>query len=203
MLALLEEYQESETRAAGKLDGDNGGRLTTLGDDVPLFMMTGRLDPRQKGFDIFARAIREFLGTQHRDARFLIATDPGDAPESYLDDLFSLGDEFPGRVLICAFRMQRAYMECQAGATFSVWPSLYEPFGGVSEFFLKGTPAVARRTGGLRQQVFDVDGSSPGTGITYNTRNAESRGEWNAIMDATSPPADRGADSGDRVVSEF
>jgi glycogen synthase len=187
MLTLLEEYQESETRAAGRLDGDSGGRLTTLSGDVPFFMMTGRLDPRQKGFDIFARAIREFLGTQKRDGRFLIATDPGDAPASFLEDLLSLGDEFPGRVLICAFRMQRAYVECQAGATFSVWPSLYEPFGGVSEFFLKGTPAVARTTGGLRQQVFDISGSPHGTGITYNTRGAETRGEWKAIMDAASP----------------
>ena len=187
MLTLLEEYQESESRAAGKLAGDSGGRLTTLPGDVPFFMMTGRLDPRQKGFDIFASAIREFLGTQKLGGRFLIATDPGDAPASFLEDLLSLGQEFPGKVLICAFRMQRAYLECQAGATFSVWPSLYEPFGGVSEYFLKGTPAVARRTGGLRQQVFDISGSPHGTGITYNTRSAETRSEWNAIMDAASP----------------
>lgn len=187
MLTLLEGYQESESRATGRLVGADGGRLTTLPGDVPFFMMTGRLDQRQKGFDILARAIREFLGPRQHDGRFLIATDPGDAPQSYLEDLDLLAGEFPGRVLVCAFRMQSAYIECQAGATFSVWPSLYEPFGGVSEFFLKGTPAIARRTGGLRQQVFDVDGSGSGTGITYDTPGAESRHEWQAIMDAAAP----------------
>ncbi|MFP6762427.1 MAG: glycogen/starch synthase, partial [Planctomycetaceae bacterium] len=187
MLRLLEEYQQEEQRVTGWLEGADGGRLTSLPDTVPFFMMAGRLDPRQKGFDIFVRAIREFLGPQQHDGRFLLATEPGDAPPAYVDDLLGLGEEFPGRVLICAFRMQRGYFECQAGATFSVWPSFYEPFGGVSEFFLKGTPAVARQTGGLRQQVFDVRLSDRGTGITYDLPGAGSRAEWQAIMDAGSP----------------
>lgn len=189
MLALLEEYQASESRAVGQLAGTDGGPLTTLHGDVPFFMMAGRLDQRQKGFDVFARAIREFLGPRGFDGRFLIATDPGDAPASYLEDLYQLAGEFPGRVLICAFRMQKAYLECQAGATFSVWPSLYEPFGGVSEFFLKGTPAVARRTGGLRQQVFETD-AEDNTGITYDTPGSFNREQWAVVMDAPSP-ADR------------
>lgn len=192
MLSLLEEYQENESRAAGRLAGADGGPLTSLPDHVPFFMMAGRLDQRQKGFDILAQAIREFLGPRQQDGRFLIATDPGDAPESFLEDLYQLAEEFPGRVLVCAFRMQKAYLECQAGATFSVWPSLYEPFGGVSEFFLKGTPAVARRTGGLRQQVFE-SASGESTGVTYDTPGSRNREQWEAVMDAPSP-SDRQAE---------
>nr|MBC8289696.1 hypothetical protein [Planctomycetota bacterium] len=186
MLALLEEYQETESRAVGRLAGADGGPLTLLPDHVPFFMMAGRLDQRQKGFDVFAQSIREFLGPRQHDGRFLIATDPGGAPASFLEDLYQLAEEFPGRVLVCAFRMQKAYLECQAGATFSVWPSLYEPFGGVSEFFLKGTPAVARRTGGLRQQVFETD-TAENTGITYDTPGSQNREQWEAVMDAPSP----------------
>ena len=186
MLSLLEEYQESESRAVGRLTGADGGPLSSLPGHVPFFMMAGRLDQRQKGFDVLAQAIREFLGPRQQDGRFLIATDPGDAPASFLEDLYQLAEEFPGRVLVCAFRMQKAYLECQAGATFSVWPSLYEPFGGVSEFFLKGTPAIARRTGGLRQQVFESAGDES-TGVTYDTPGSPNREQWEAVMDAPSP----------------
>ena len=186
LLSLLEEYQENESRAVGRLAGADGGPLSSLPDHVPFFMMAGRLDQRQKGFDILAQAIREFLGPRQQDGRFLIATDPGDAPASFLEDLCQLAEEFPGRVLVCAFRMQKAYLECQAGATFSVWPSLYEPFGGVSEFFLKGTPAVARLTGGLRQQVFESAGDE-NTGVTYDTPGSHNREQWEAVMGAPSP----------------
>lgn len=67
-----------------------------------------------------------------------IAVDPGGAPAAYLEDILSLGTEFPGRVLVCAFRVTAIYLQAQAGSTYSVWRSLYEPFGGVTEFYLQG-----------------------------------------------------------------
>jgi glycogen synthase len=54
--------------------------------------MAGRLDQRQKGFDVLSQAIREYLGPRQQDGRFLIATDPGDAPASFLEDLYQLAE---------------------------------------------------------------------------------------------------------------
>ena len=48
-------------------------------------------------------------------------------------------------------------MEAQAGATFAVMPSFYEPFGAATEAYLAGTPVIARATGGLTGQVVDHD----------------------------------------------
>ena len=72
MLSVLAKYKDD--RIAGRLEGEMGRPITELPDDVPLFVMTGRLDPRQKGFDVLAHAIREYFRTG-RDARFLLAAD--------------------------------------------------------------------------------------------------------------------------------
>jgi glycogen synthase len=59
-------------------------------------------------------------------------------------------------------------MDLIRGVTWSVWPSLYEPFGGVTEPYVLLTPVIARATGGLVQQVMDF-GIAPedATGILY------------------------------------
>jgi glycogen synthase len=65
-----------------------------------------------------------------------------------------------------------------------VWPSIYEPFGGVSEYTLVGTPCVARQTGGLVQQVFDIAADpEKGNGIAYATPSF-SGDDWRAFLDA-------------------
>lgn len=187
MLNALANYKDA--RISGRLEGRLGQSIKSLPDDVPFFVMTGRLDPRQKGFDVLAQAIRRYFRSG-RDARFLLAADAGDTPEAYRKGLQQIADMFLGRVIVCAFRMTQGFIESQAGCTYSVWPSFYEPFGGVSEFFLKGSPAIARSTGGLRQQVFDIDKSEDGTGLIYETKGCETRADWQAIMDAPTP-ADR------------
>jgi glycogen synthase len=187
MLRVLAEYRDE--RIAGRLEGEMGQPITQLPDDVPFFVMTGRLDTRQKGFDVLANAIRAYFRSG-RDARFLLAADASDAPQAYLRGLEQVADMFFGKVMVCAFRMTKAFVESQAGCTYSVWPSFYEPFGGVSEFFVKGSPAIARSTGGLRQQVFDIDKSKAGTGLIYDTIKCKTRAEWQAIMNARTP-ADR------------
>ena len=47
----------------------------------------------------------------------------------------------------------KGYFELQSGSTFGVMPSIYEPFGSAIEFLTRGTPVVARKTGGLVNQV--------------------------------------------------
>jgi glycogen synthase len=200
MLSVLGGYNDQ--RIMGRLEGQLGESVESLADDIPFFVMTGRLDPRQKGFDILTHAIRAYFRSG-RDARFLLAADPGDAPPAFLYGLQQVASMFLGKVMVCAFRMTQAFLESQAGCTFSVWPSFYEPFGGVSEFYLKGSPAIARSTGGLRQQVFDIDQTKKGTGLVYETKRCKSRAEWQKIMDAPSPAARIGHEVYDDHVSQL
>jgi glycogen synthase len=124
--------------------------------DVPVFMCVGRLDPGQQGFDMAARAIESVLD-RGLHARFVLTPILGNAPQRFIDDLEKLGRSRTGSVVVYPFRMAVGYKDIQAGCSFSLWPSMYEPFGGVSEFLLRGTPIIARSTGGLRQQVSDFD----------------------------------------------
>jgi glycogen synthase len=67
-------------------------------------------------------------------------------------------------------------------------PSLYEPFGGATEPYLAGTPVVARATGGLRQQVIDIDADPQhGTGLLYREEIRDGTADWPAIQAAATP----------------
>ena len=183
MLKVLSEYEDG--RIIGKLTGENGRSLKTLPDEVPVFFMFGRLDPGQKGFDVLCRAIESLPPGQ---ARFVMAPIVGNAPAAFRDDFERLARSRPGDVAIYPFRMQAGYMETMAGATFGVMPSIYEPFGAATEPYLAGTPVVARKTGGLIQQVTDIDESlSEGTGITYREQPCRSDREWRELMSCTDP----------------
>ena len=164
--------------------------FASLLDEVPVFMCVGRLDPGQKGFDVLTRAIEEVLN-DNVDANFVLTPVVGSAPQAFVDDLRDLAEakEYAGRVVVYPFRMQRGYSDIQAGCTFSLWPSIYEPFGGVSEFFLRGTPVIARSTGGLRQQVINFNPTTgEGNGLLYTTIDPPSGSEeWRRIEGETEP----------------
>lgn len=153
----------------GTLNGGDGNPLTELDDRIPVFMMVGRLDPGQKGYDLCAQLIASLPPGA---ARFVLtpmsslATDPAVNP--FFDQLRELAAARPGDVVIFAHQMGRAYAETMAGATYGLWPSRYEPFGGVTEFYASGTPVVAHAVGGLAQQVIDFsDAPADATGILY------------------------------------
>ena len=186
MLGELGQYED--IRMLGGLDGGAGKPLAKLPDDVPVFFMFGRLDPGQKGFDVFARAIEAMPRGR---ARYVLAPIVAGAAKPYLDDLVTLGDTHQGEVAIYPFRMARGYMELMAGATYAVMPSLYEPFGAATEPYLSGTPVVARATGGLVQQVVDI-GADPlhGTGLLFREDVAgleDLGGQWKKVQRAGGP----------------
>lgn len=192
MLEKLEEYLKCLKKAKdekkpvfGTLDGGNGDGnddrrpLKSLPDDIPIFLMVGRLDPGQKGFDVFARAIEALPGGT---GRYVIsplspfAFDPDF--KMHLDYLRNVAESRPGEVVVMPFRLIDIYSDLREGVTWSVWPSLYEPFGGVTEFYISGTPVIARATGGLVQQVIDYRVSpADATGILYR-ENAPASSAW-------------------------
>jgi glycogen synthase len=166
MLEALSEYKDP--RIAGGLDGGPGKKLTELPPEVPVFLMFGRLDPRQKGFDLFARAIE---GVPRNAAKFILTPIVGPGVDEWAADLLELAERRKGDVVTYPFRMEQGYMEAQAGATFAVMPSFYEPFGAATEAYLAGTPVIARATGGLTGQVVDhEDDKARATGFLFKEK---------------------------------
>jgi glycosyltransferase involved in cell wall biosynthesis len=186
MLQALGEYtRESDPRIFGVLDGGQNRPLSKLPNDVPVFLMFGRLDPRQKGFDLLTQVIRELpRGT----AKFVLTPIVASVPQPFLDDLKGVAEECLGDVVVYPFRMMSGYMETMAGASFAVMPSIYEPFGGATEPYLQGTPVVARASGGLVQQVADVETSpTSATGILFREAFEPGPNSWSELLEKESP----------------
>ena len=179
----------------GNIDFDT---LTREKSTAPVFMCVGRLDEGQKGYDVLARAI-EFLSSENFNGYFILTSIVGNTPQPFVDDLKKLAENCKGHVVVYPMRMDMGYAEIQAGSSFSLWPSMYEPFGAVSEFLLQGTPIIARSTGGLRQQIDNFELSNgKGNGVLYETRDPDPGGtslpdgtwcanEWRAIQMEKSP----------------
>lgn len=187
MLEVLSRYRPAQ--AIGWLSVQGDWDLTRLPDDVPVFMMFGRMDPGQKGFDLLLRAIRRIPPNA---AKFVISPIVPAGFEPYRKDLHDLAMSRPGDVVVFPFAMREGYLETMAGASYCVMPSFHEPFGAATEPFLKGTPVVAHATGGLRQQVVDFDdGHGVGTGLLFHrpqtTTAMEAGRQWSGIMNASQP----------------
>jgi len=125
------------------------------GTDLPWFVLAGRDDPRQKGYDVAAAAIEAFLQQPGNDtkARFLFFPIPGDEGREGLLFLRALADAHPAHVLVLPFLFREGYVSALQGSAFGVMPSFYEPFGMANEFYLNGAVGIGRATGGLIQQI--------------------------------------------------
>ncbi|QGJ71847.1 Hypothetical protein PBC10988_35590 [Planctomycetales bacterium 10988] len=123
-------------------------------EKMPWFVMGGRDDSRQKGYDVAARAVRLFLNDGGKGC-FLFFPIPGDEGLAGLQFLRRLTEEEPfrRRVLIFPFRFREGFMAALQGSHFGLMPSLYEPFGAANEFYLNGTAGIGRATGGITQQI--------------------------------------------------
>ncbi len=147
-LAALKNIQPSEDMPVW----GNAELFSQEDPDQPWFVMAGRDDPRQKGYDVAALAIRRFLSDGGK-AGFLFFPIPGDEGKQGLTFLRKLAEEFPGKVLVLPFIFKEGFTAALQGATFGLMPSLYEPFGMANEYYLNGTPVIGRATGGIIQQI--------------------------------------------------
>jgi len=123
------------------------------------FVMAGRDDPRQKGYDVAALAVRRFLENRGK-GQFIFFPIPGDEGLKGLDFLKSLGQNYPEQVLVFPFIWREGYAATLRGSTYGLMPSLYEPFGAANEFYLNGTVGIGRATGGLVQQIVPLRSAS-------------------------------------------
>jgi glycogen synthase len=149
LIALL------RSRTGKKMLKQGWGSADLSDVSIPLFLMFGRDDPRQKGYDVAVETVRNVLTEKGTDfARFVFTPIPGQKGIESLQYLKKLAEEFTGSVIIFPFRMQVGYAELQFSASYLLMCSLYEPFGGATEGYANGVPVIARATGGLVQQVY-------------------------------------------------
>lgn len=145
LLQVLTNYQPAQR--FGRLTWQ-GGEITTLPEEIPLFVMSGRLDPGQKGYDILLQAIERFGPDEIKVILTPLATNGRD-----LDYFYQAAGKCDGNLTVFPIRMQEGYQALQTGATFGLMPSIYEPFGAAIEYMVNGTVVIARAIGGLKDQI--------------------------------------------------
>lgn len=122
--------------------------IVKLPDHVPIVVMSGRLDPTQKGFFVLLRAAERFA----EDEIKVILT-PMPVRSSDLDYFYEVACKCRGNVTVFSERMVKGFHELQTGSTFGIMPSIYEPFGAAVEYMTSGTVNIGRATGGLVDQI--------------------------------------------------
>lgn len=172
--------------------GSWGEPLDLEDPSIPVFFMMGRDDPRQKGYDLAAAAIRRLPAGL---ARFVFTPMPGPEGTAGLGFLQRLAEERPGEVKVFTHRLpEEPFRAIQRGSSLLLMPSLYEPFGGANEAYLAGMPVVARATGGLIQQVLD-DEPRNATGVLFREEPVDDPASgWREIVAGDYDPADPGKD---------
>lgn len=121
-------------------------------EDLPWFVLAGRDDPRQKGYEIACMAADKFLSSGG-EASFLFFPIPGDEGLPGISFIHDLADNFPASVLCLPFLFREGFLAVMQGSSYGIMPSYYEPFGMANEFYLNGVVCIGRATGGILQQV--------------------------------------------------
>lgn len=119
---------------------------------VPLFGVVGRI-AFQKGIDLIADAIPEWLEKEHLQFCFLGTGDP--TVEIRLKEL---AERYPYNVVVRLEFSNELAHKIEAGADIFLMPSRYEPCG-LNQMYshLYGTVPIVRETGGLADTVVDAN----------------------------------------------
>ncbi len=147
LLQVLEQYHPAER--IGELTYQ-AGTISQLPDSVPIIAMTGRLDLNQKGYDIALQCLEQFAADEIKAVLTPLAAKP-----SHLDFIREAVSRCHGNVTVFPMRMEHGYRELLLGSSFGLMPSIYEPFGAALEYLVNGTVVIARKTGGLADQIID------------------------------------------------
>ncbi|MCP4150970.1 MAG: glycogen synthase [bacterium] len=145
LLKILATYHPDER--FGRLTYQSNS-ITRLPNKIPILVMSGRLDPLQKGFDVLLRALEAF-----KEDEVKVVLTPMAVRHSDLDYFHEVASRCSGNITVFPMRMEKGYNELQMGSTFGIMPSIYEPFGAAIEYMVSGTVTLARNTGGLADQI--------------------------------------------------
>lgn len=122
--------------------------ISKLPDEIPVITMSGRYDPLQKGYDVLLKSIERF-----REDEVKVIMTPLTVHHSDLDYFYEVACKCKGNIIIYPIRLEQGFHELQAGSTFGIMPSVYEPFGAAVEYMANGTVNIGRATGGLMDQI--------------------------------------------------
>ncbi len=148
-----------------------GNKIDLEENEKPIFLLFGRDDPRQKGFDVAAAAVFRLLKKRGIGcADFIFTPIPNSNDLITLSYLEGLSKEFPNNVMVFPNRLSIGYDILQKAANFILMPSYYEPFGAANEGYAAGVPVIARATGGLIQQICPLNFNSLPEKIQENVR---------------------------------
>ncbi|MDZ7377603.1 MAG: glycogen/starch synthase [candidate division KSB1 bacterium] len=147
LLQVLEQYHPAEQIGALTYQG---GPISHLPDSVPIIAMTGRMDVNQKGYDIALQCFERFAPDEIK-----VVLTPLVSKFSHLDFLREAVSRCQGNVTMFPMRLEQGYQELLLGSSFGLMPSIYEPFGAALEYLVNGTVVLARKTGGLADQIQD------------------------------------------------
>ncbi len=145
LLNVLANYNPPERFGELTYKGDS---ILNLPDSIPIFIMSGRLDFNQKGYDIFLQVIERFAEDEIK-----VVLTPMPVVLAHLDYFHDIATKCKRNLTVFPIRMQHGYYELQIGSTFGVMPSIYEPYGAAIEYMVKGTVTIARKSGGLANQI--------------------------------------------------
>lgn len=144
--------------------------------DAPLFFWPSRLDPAQKGPQLFTDILYRFLARYWRE-RPQVAIVANGAYQEPFRDIVRFHDLY-GRVAVCDFD-QALSQQGYAASDFTLVPSLFEPCGlpqMVGQLY--GSLPVVHDTGGLHDTVEPLDPAA-GSGNGFSFQVYDSRGlEW-------------------------
>ena len=158
--SLRDWKNENRKQAFAAIDSFSPAKSTPIWGDTKKFdrgeaqwfVMAGRDDSRQKGFELACLAAERYLHINDQ-ARFLFFPIPGEEGLSGISFIKSLAQKYPHRVLAFPFLFREGFFPILRGATFGMMPSYYEPFGMANEYYLNGVVCIGRATGGITQQV--------------------------------------------------
>lgn len=118
-------------------------------EDVPVFGFVGRLEVRQKGLDLIAKAIG------HLDPSSYQLVILGTGQNALVTAFTRLAEQYKNIAFIPTFD-ERLARRIYAGSDFMLVPSKFEPCGLTQLIAMRyGTIPIVRRTGGLADTVTD------------------------------------------------
>jgi starch synthase len=162
--SLLEKNYSIKTVESGKKANKNWlCKAFNLNPDLPLFIFIGRL-VAEKGADIIPDVVYR-MNTEHSGEQNILILGSG---EPHIEQgLLNLEADFKGTYCSYIGYNEKLSHIMYAGADFILMPSRVEPCGLNQLYALRyGTVPVVRRTGGLKDTVFDIgDG---GFGICHD-----------------------------------
>ncbi len=151
--------------------------------DAPIFFWPSRLDPVQKGCQLFSDVLYKMI-SGHYDDTLQIAVVANGSYQNVLHDILGFHD-FYGRVAVCDFDEELSHLG-YAASDFMLMPSRFEPCGLPQMIsVLYGTLPIVHDTGGLHDTIKPLD-IEHGTGNGFVFEDYDSTGLSWAVDQAMS-----------------